>query len=531
MGVVSSMENTAAKSSSHEESNKRIAKNALLLYVRMFLLMGISLYTSRVVLDVLGIEDYGVYNVVGGLVSIFALVSNSLTSATQRFLTFSLGKGDEGDTNKVFCVAMQAHVLVAVVVVILVETVGLWFLYNKMQIADCRIGAAFWVVQFTAASTFFNVICVPYISTIIAHERMSAFAFVSIIEASLKLLAVYLLLASPLDRLILYALLLAAVQVLIQVIYAVYCNRHFSECHIRWVADGKLFKEIFSFAGYNLFGGFAAVSSNQGLNMLLNMFFGPVVNAARGVSLQVMGAITQFIMNFQTALNPQIVKTYAQGDYGQMHKLIYRGSKFSFFLMLVISLPVIIEAPYILGLWLKEVPPDTVTFLRIIICTSLIYTMAQPIMTANGATGEIRMYYIVCGTMLILIMPISYVVLRMGCPAYSVFVVHFVVESATQMLRLLMVRQRLQMPISEYVRKVYVPVLCVLTAAAILPLLAYAALEGGFLRLAAVCAASVFSVAICTFFIGLDCDERKFCMDKAKLLVTKFTTKRGYYDN
>ncbi len=506
---------------SHEESNKRIAKNTLLLYLRMFLLMGISLYTSRVVLDVLGVEDFGVYNVVGGLVSIFSIVNSALTSATQRFLTFSLGKNDGADSNKVFCVALQAHVLVAFIVVILVETVGLWFLYNKMQIADSRMDAAFWVVQFSAMSTFFNVLCVPYVSSIIAHERMSAFAFVSIVEASLKLIIVYLLLVSPFDKLAIYALLLAVVSVVVQSIYVIYCRRHFSECHVRWVADKKLFGEILSFAAYNLFGGFASVASNQGLNMLLNMFFGPVVNAARGVSVQVMGAMTQFIMNFQTALNPQIVKTYAQGDLSQMHKLIYRGSKFSFFLMLMISLPVLIETPYILGLWLKEVPPDTVTFLRIIICTSLIYTMAQPIMTANGATGEIRMYYVVCGTMLILILPISYVVLRMGLPAYSVFIVHFIVEVVTQMLRLVMVRKRLRMPILEYVRKVYVPVACVLITAAILPVLTFESLEAGFVQFVAVGIVSVISVAACSFVIGLDRQERDFCVEKAKLFLSK----------
>lgn len=518
-------ENYKDTKSSHAEDNKRIAKNTLLLYVRMALLMCISLYTSRVVLDVLGVEDYGIYNVVGGLVSMFAIINGSMTSATQRFLTFSLGKNDSTETNKVFCVAFQTHVLVAVVVVILVETIGLWFLHNKMQIADNRIDAAFWIVQFTAVSTFFNIISVPYISTIIAHERMSAFAFVSIAEATFKLIIVFLLTISPFDKLIVYGLMLAIVQIIIQVIYLAYCKRNFEECHIRLVKDRKMFSEILSFAGYNLFGSFAAVSSNQALNMLLNMFFGPVVNAARGIAMQVMGAITQFISNFQIALNPQIVKSYAQGDLTQMHKLIFRGAKFSFFLMLLLSLPVLIETPYILGLWLKEVPEGTVTFLRIIICTTLIYTMAQPIMTANNATGKVRTYYIVCGSMLILILPVSYVALRMGCPAYGVFVIHFIIECITQVLRLFMVRERIQMPVLEFCRSVYLPIACVTIVAIVLPLVTSKAMDGGFARLVAVAAVSVVSVATSSFLIGLDRHEKSFCIDKTKMLMAKVTTK------
>ncbi len=506
---------------SHAENNKRIAKNTLLMYVRMALLMCISLYTSRVILDVLGVEDYGIYNVVGGLVSMFAIINGSMTSATQRFLTFSLGKGDPTDTNKVFCVAFQTHVLVATFVVILVETVGIWFLNNKMQIAVERIDAAFYIVQFTAVSTFFNIISVPYISTIIAHERMSAFAFVSIAEATLKLFVVFLLMASHFDKLIVYGLLLAVVQIIIQATYIWYCRRLFEECSIRFVRDRKMFSEILSFAGYNLFGSFAGVSSNQALNMLLNMFFGPVVNAARGIAIQVMGAITQFITNFQIALNPQIVKSYAQGDFVQMHKLIYRGAKFSFFLMLLLSLPVLIETPYILGLWLKNVPEGTVTFLRITVCTMLIYTLAQPIMTANNATGKVKTYYIVCGSMLILILPISYAALRLGCPAYSVFIIHFIIECITQVLRLFMVRKKLQMPILTYCRSVYFPIACVTSVAIVLPLLAYCSLDYGFARLVVVTAVSVMSVTASSFLIGLDKHEREFCIEKAKIAIAK----------
>ena len=297
------------------DNNKRIAKNTLLLYVRMFFMMGIALYTSRVVLNTLGVEDYGIYNVVGGLVSMFGLLNGSMSSATQRYITFELGKGDGKSLNKIFSLSLQIHALIAIVTVLLVESVGLWFLYNKMTIPPERMTAAFWVLQASALTFIFSIMSVPYNADIIAHERMSAFAYISIIEAVLKLAIVYMLLVVPFDKLIVYAILLAVVQLSIQFCYMVYCHRHFPESRYRHVKDWRLFKEMTSFAGWNMFGGLSSISFNQGLSMLLNVFFGPVVNAARAVATQVQGAIQMFITNFQMALNPQIVKTYAQGEF------------------------------------------------------------------------------------------------------------------------------------------------------------------------------------------------------------------------
>ena len=313
------------------DNNKRIAKNTLLLYVRMLFMMGISLYTSRVVLNTLGIEDYGIYNVVGGVVAMFGFINGSMSSATQRYITFALGKGDKQRLQTVFSTTLQIHTLIALIIILLGETIGLWFLYNKMQIPADRMDAAFWVLQCSIISTVVMIVSVPYNADIIAHEKMSAFAYISILEVVLKLMIVYMLVIFSFDKLILYSFLILSIQVLIRFCYSIYCNRHFEETKYKNVWDKSLFKEMTGFAGWSMFGNLAGVLFNQGLNMLLNVFFGPVVNAARGVAVQVQNAVQQFVGNFQMALNPQITKTYAQGDLESMHKLMYRSAKFSFF--------------------------------------------------------------------------------------------------------------------------------------------------------------------------------------------------------
>ncbi len=487
----------------------------------MFFMMGIALYTSRVVLNTLGVEDYGIYNVVGGLVSMFGLLNGSMSSATQRYITFELGKGDSGNLNKIFCLSFQIHALIAVITTLLIESVGLWFLYYKMTIPPERMTAAFWVLQASAITFVFSIMSVPYNADIIAHERMSAFAYISIIEAVLKLSIVFMLVAFPFDKLIVYAILLAIVQLSIQLCYMQYCHKHFSESHYRHIIDWKLFREMTSFAGWNLFGGLSSISFNQGLSMLLNVFFGPVVNAARAVATQVQSAIQMFITNFQMALNPQIVKTYAQEDFEAMHTLMFRSSRFSFFLMYLLSLPVLFEAPLILQIWLKTVPDYTVIFLRLIICTTLIYTIINPILVANNATGKVRTYYIVCGSMMISILPISYIVLRMGCQAYSVFVVHFCVELLTQVARLIMVRGRLKLSIRMYLQKVYFPIIMVTIISAVIPLLVYNSMSNGFLRFFTVSIVSVISVALTSFIVGLTQSERQFFINKIRLISAK----------
>lgn len=508
------MENTSA-------NNKRIAKNTLLLYFRTLFIMLVTLYTSRVVLNTLGVTDYGIYNVVGGVVAMFGFINGSMSSATQRYITFALGKGDQSNLQKVFSTALQIHVLIAVLIVVLGETVGLWFMYTQMQIPTDRMDAAFWVLQCSIASTVIMIISVPYNADIVAHEKMSAFAYISILEAVLKLAVVYMLVVFSSDKLILYAFLILAVQLLIRLCYSRYCNRHFEESKYRHVWDKSLFKEMTGFAGWSMFGNLSSVLFSQGLNMLLNVFFGPVVNAARAVAVQVQSAIQQFVTNFQMALNPQITKTYAKGEMGEMHKLMFRSARFSFYLLFLLSLPVLFETDFILTVWLKTVPDHTIVFLRIMICTSLLYTLSNPLMIANQSTGKVKRYQAVCGTILLLILPVSYICLLLGCPAYSVFIVHFVMESITQAVRMVLLRPLIGIRIRDYFRHIYLRVFVVVILSFILPFLVYEHMDDTVLRFFTVCIVCVLSVGSVTYTVGLSSSERKFIKSK----ISEFTKK------
>lgn len=493
------------------DNNKRIAKNTLMLYIRMLFMMGISLYTSRVVLNTLGVENYGIYNVVGGIVSMFGFINGSMSSASQRYITFALGKSNQSRLSTIFSTTLQIHTAIALIIVLLGETIGVWFLYNKMQIPPERLDAAFWVIQCSVISMVVSIVSVPYNANIVAHERMSAFAYISIIEAVLKLTIVYLLATSPFDKLIAYAVLLLLVQVLISLCYICYCNKHFGETKYKHIWDKTLFKEMMGFAEWSMFGNLAAVLFGQGLNILLNVFFGPVVNAARGVAVQVQSAIQQFVGNFQTALNPQITKTYAQGDLRSMHNLMYRSARFSFFLLFSLSLPILLETNFILKLWLNIVPNDTVPFLRIMICTSLIYTLSNPLMIANQATGNIKSYQAICGSIQLLILPISYFLLYLGFPAFSVFIVHFTMECITQFARMLLLRPMIKIRISDYISNIYRPVLMVVIVSIIMPFIIYFTIQDDtYLKFLLVLITSLISVMFFSYKLGLSSEEKTF---------------------
>ena len=347
------------------ENNKRIAKNTLLLYGRMLLTMAISLYTSRVILKVLGVEDFGIYNVVGGIISMFAFINGGMVAATQRYITFEIGSGNTNQLKKVFSTSLQIHAIISVIIIILGETVGLWFLLEKLVIPESRMSAAIWVYQLSIVACIVNIMSIPYNADIIAHEKMSAFAYISIVEVVLKLLIVYMLVFSPLDKLIVYAVLLLVVQIAIRLIYTTYCKKHFEETSYSKCCDKSLVKEMASFAGWSFWGSLAGILYTQGLNMMLNIFFGPVVNAARAIAVQVQSAVQQFVTNFQMAINPQITKSYAKGDLNQMHNLMFRSARFSFLLLLLITLPVLLETNFLLTVWLKTVPENTFIFTQI----------------------------------------------------------------------------------------------------------------------------------------------------------------------
>lgn len=477
--------------------------------------MLVSLFTSRVILQTLGVEDYGVYNVVGGVITMFTFLNSAMSSATSRYITFEIGKGNMEQLKKVFSTALQIHAIIALLIVILGETVGLWFLMNELVIPDCRMDAAMWVYQCSIVSCVVGIMSVPYNADIIAHEKMSAFAYISVLEIILKLAIVYLLVVLPFDKLKVYAVLVLMVGLLIRYIYTRYCHKHFEESHYIHRIDKPLLKEMSSFAGWSFWGNLAAILYTQGLNMMLNIFFGPVVNAARGIATQIQGVVQQFVSNFQMALNPQITKTYASGELDKMHSLMFRSARFSFMLLFFLSLPIMLETNYILTLWLGIVPENTVIFARIIIAISLIYTIANPCVIANQATGKVKVYQAVVGGLLLLILPISYIVLKMGAPAYSVFIVHFCVESVAQFARMYMLRNMIDLPLWSYVKNIYLPIMGVVVLSVVLPLLVYNNMQEGIIRLLAVGMTCVLSVALTSLFIGMTRNERTFLIDKS----------------
>ncbi len=444
------------------DNNKRIAKNTLFLYFRMMFIIIVSLYTSRVILKTLGIEDYGIYNVVGGFVSMFGFLNTAMSATTQRYITFSLGTGNIAHLNKVFSNCVMTHFLIAFVVLLFAESVGLWFLFNKMVIPENRMTAAFIVFQCSVISTMVLILSVPYNADIIAHEKMSAFAYISIVEVSLKLLIVFLLEIGGVDKLVLYGILLLLVQCFIRFLYNSYCKRNFKETKFRIIWDFRLFKEMLSFAGWNLWGGVSNIMYTHGVNLLLNLFFGPAVNAARGIAIQVQNAISQFANSFQMAINPQITKSYAQGDNAYMHKLVFRSSKFTFILLFILSLPIFTETDYILRLWLGTVPNWTVVFLRLMLCIVIVDSVANPFMVSVAATGNVKLYQAVIGGTMLLIVPTSYIFLKLGGAPSVVFVTHLVFVVFTFILRLFIVKRMIHFSIKEYC------IVCVLKIIAII---------------------------------------------------------------
>ena len=493
--------------------NKRIAKNTIFLYMRMILAMGISLYTSRVVLLQLGVTDFGVYNVVGGVVAMFSVLNSAMAGSTQRYLTFELGRNDINRLNIVFNTGVQIHLLIALIVVIITETFGLWFLNHEMKIPSDRMDAAHWVFQFSILSMAISFLNVPYTALIIAYERMSAFAYISIIEVLLKLSVAFLLIISPFEKLKFYALLTFLCPLIIRFCYWHYCNKNFETSKLRRIFEPKLFKEMFSFAGWGLFGQLASMGSTQGVNVLLNVFFGPIVNAARGIAVQVQSAVTQFSINFQTAVNPQITKNYASSHFAEMHELMCRSAKFSFFLLYALGLPIMIEAPFILNIWLTEVPEYSVTFLRIILWITIIDAVANPLMVAASASGKIKKYQSIIGGLLLSIVPIAYFVLKLGGDPASAFIVHLAICIIAFIARIFIVAPLTKISPSLFFKKVIMRCIYVGAASIIIPITLYISTADGVMRNILVILLSIFSVCVVAYYWGFDEKERLYFKD------------------
>lgn len=498
------------------QNNKRIVKNTLFLYIRMFFIMAITLFTSRVVLSTLGVVDFGIYNVVGGVVAMMGILNNAMAVSSQRYITFELGRGDITRLRQVFSICFLIFILLSIIVVILAETIGLWFLNNKMVIPSDRIVATNWVYQFSILSCIASLIVTPFNATIIAHERMNVYAYVGIAESLLRLVIVYIILILPSDRLATYGLLMFLSQCIVTLMYVFYCTRHFVESRYSFYWERPLFKELVTYSGWNLFGSVSGLVKGQGLNILLNIFFNPAVNAARGIAYQVNTAITQFFTNFYTAIRPQITIYYAQGEMGEMIKLIFRSSKFSFFLILIVSMPILIETPYIIKLWLGQLPEYVVPFTRIIIAISAIDAMATPLMTAAHATGKIRLYQSSVGTMTILNVPISYIFLKLGHSPLIVFYISLLISLICLFMRLWIVRRLMFFPVKEYVLKVFGNALLISIISAILPLYVHMQLDENFMNVVLTCLICLISCLLSIWFVGLNKNERYFVDEVVK---------------
>lgn len=442
-------------------STKNIAKNSMFLYFRMFLTMGVGLYTSRLVLEALGVVDYGIYGLVGGIVSMFAFLNSAMASATQRYLSFDIGKQDWDRLQKTFNATLNIHILIAIITFILAETVGLWFVNYKLDIPAERMTAANWVYQFSIFAFVTNVVQVPYNALLFAREHMKVYAYVSILETILKLIIVLILVQAATDKLILYGILTFAVSFVIRMVYKMYCKKHFKESIYQFHWNKAYYKELMSYSGWNLFGNIAAVARGQGSNILLNMFFGPVANASYAITTTVQGIIGSFVSNFQVAVNPQIVKSYAKGDIQASLNLMYKSAKFSFFGMLILVVPFLVNIDYIMHLWLKEVPTYAIDFIRLALIASLIEGLANPLMSGAQATGKIKWYQIIIGTFIFLVFPAAYIVFKIYNNPIDLYWV-FIGNSVLALLfRLVFLQRMMKLSLLDFGLKVVVKIFLV----------------------------------------------------------------------
>lgn len=440
------------------DNNRRIARNTIMLYIRMLLIMAVTLYTSRIVLNALGVMDYGIYNVVGGIVLLFTFLNGAMSQSTQRFLSYEIGQKGTAKLQEIFSTAMTIHLLIAVIILLFAETLGLWFLNTRMSFPPDRIEAANIVYQCSILAFMTSILQVPYNATIIAHERMQAYAYISIIEIVLKLGVAFAISFMSVNKLQLYALMILAVTVIINLIYRGYCKSNFHECRYRLIYNRQLMYSMSGYAAWSSLGAFAWIGKSQGCNLILNIFLGPAVNAAYGITNQINTALNSFVQNFTTAVNPQIVKSYASADYDRTYYLVHYGCKLSFFLILVISVPILMTTEHILTIWLKTVPQHTVIFTRLIIVNSLFESFSYCMGMALQASGKIKVYQIVVGITILLNLPVAFITLKMDYPPASIFVVSIIISAITLVERLLIMRSTLVcFSIRKFTSSVFLP--------------------------------------------------------------------------
>lgn len=496
-------------------SNRRIARNTLMLYVRMLLKMTVALYTSRVILDYLGVTDFGIYNLVGGVVVLFGFLNSSMSISVQRFLTFEMGKNGlhSRRINTIFSMSIVIHFCIAVLLFVLAQIAG-YFLLDHLNIPPDRSGAAAYLFQLSILACCCTFLYVPYTALIISYEKMDGYAYISVAEVFLKLGIVFLLPLIPIDRLVCYGYLTLAVSIIILLLYQVYCKRAIKDIQFRREWDKELFRPLLGFASWTAMGEFSWTAIGQGVSIVLGLFFGPAVNAARAIAVQVQGALNQFVANFQTAMNPQIVKLYAANETSQMLGLTYRGIRFSFFLMLFISLPFLFNMDYLLSLWLKEVPAHTASFCRLAVIGSFADLLSNLLSTVAKATGKIRKYQMCVSACLFMNFPLSYICLKSGLPAEMVYIVYISMSLMLLAARMWLLRHTAHRFIGRYISEVALPVIRVALVALPLPLVIMCCQGDGCWGVLTSSLSCLVSSGIAIFFLGLTRSERSFIAEK-----------------
>lgn len=512
-------------STNDNNKQKRIIKNTVMLYFRMILLVFIGLYTSRIILKGLGFEDFGIYNVIGGFVSMIGFLNSSLSGASARFITFDLGKNDLSELKRTFRCAVSIHYLLAVFLFLLAETIGLWFFYNKLIIPIEKMNEAFWVYQCSVLTILISIISAPYNSLIIAHEKMGAFAYISILEVMAKLVIAFAITHIANYKLSIYAFLILSVQICIRILYSCYCSKNFPETSWIWLWDKKKSKKIFGYASWTLNGNIAVIGYTQGINVLLNLFFGPIVNAARGIAVQIQTTTSQFCMNFLMATQPQITKSYAIGDYKYMHKLVIYSSKISFFLMLLIAMPILINMDSILYFWLGNVPQHTASFSRIILVTSMNYALSYPTNTAIHATGNIKKFQIIEGTLLLSVVPIAYILLKFFyINPEQVLITYLIIETITQFIRVWIVYPQIGLTFKHYIMQIIYPILCVAVPTSFVCYSLFLLTDQSIIHTFFNCLACILCTGSFIYLIGLRKNEKEFVVKQIKKRIFKKKT-------
>jgi O-antigen/teichoic acid export membrane protein len=487
----------------------RIAKNTLMLYFRQILIMLVSLYTVRVVLETLGAEDYGIYNVVAGVVAMFGFLSGSMASVTQRYLSVELGKGNFEQLKIVFNVSFTIHLLISLIVLILAESAGLWFIAKGLAIPPERRSAALWAYQFSIISFVFTILTAPYIATILAHEDMNIYAHVSVLEAVIKLGMAFFLEFFVWDALKLYSILLCLVSFIITAIYRIICIHKYNECKLKLYWNKNLFREMMSFMGFTCVGSFTGIIRNQAIAILLNQFFTPIVVSARGIALQVSNAVGGFSSNIYNAFRPHIMRTYAAGNRNDSFRMVFLSAKAMYGMMNILVLPLMLEASFVLALWLKSPPSYTVLFTRLILLDTLAGMLSAPTGSISQASGRIKEIQLFSNGILLLNLPCSWIVLTLGAPAYIVMIISIGLTLFAQFLQVFIVKRLVDFPAAAFFKEVVLKMLLVTVLSSIVPVIIWFFMSMGFLRLCLVTAVSIASIGICLYFIAFTKTEQR----------------------